>query len=137
MLDSFKKLNFDYIVGKVRQITREYPVEILTCLTAYILLVFFEGTMSYNLQLMPLVFGAAYAVNNFARSIRLRTLAFSDVSRSVRPRKQRRRRVADVHKGDKGGNYSTCRIFGTDSCRYSGILFHKIYLRNRRRRPTA
>lgn len=68
MLESLKKLNFDYIVGKVRQITREYPVEILTCLTAYILLVFFEGTMSYNLQLMPLVFGAAYAVNNFARS---------------------------------------------------------------------
>lgn len=68
MLETLKKLNFDYIVGKVRQITREYPVEIFTCFTAYILLVFFEDTRIDNVMLMPLVFSAAYAVNNFSRT---------------------------------------------------------------------
>jgi len=68
-----KKINLEYLKTHAEMLVREYPVEMLTCIVAYVLSVLRIGTINFvdNALLMPLVFGAVYAVNNWAKQGKL------------------------------------------------------------------
>lgn len=68
-----KWIRLDYLRERCRVLVVQYPVELVACIVAYAALMCSNlGYWNNNKALLlPLVFGASYGINNFARQGKL------------------------------------------------------------------
>ena len=70
------KKSLSALSGYARWLCVNHPVEIITCLLTYVLLIYDDSYSIEHALLMPLVFATAYAVNNWSTYTRLPRFAY-------------------------------------------------------------
>ena len=70
------KKSLSALSGYARWLCVNHPVEIITCILTYVLLIYDDSYSIEHALLMPLVFATAYAVNNWSTYTRLPRFAY-------------------------------------------------------------